>query len=326
MRPLLSVIAYDPIVRFRVGPLSLSPHGLGIAVGFLVGIYGFFLPGMRKEGIEEEQAYGVIMRVLVGSLVGTRLFYVINHLDQFPSPLDYFKVWQGGLTLLGGITGAVSLSYLYCRRRNIPFFKISDPAMPGLAAGLIFGRIGDLVIADHLGKPTSFFLGYRCPIPAVVGETVGSPCPPGITVHQTALYDLFVAIALLVVLLVLRRKETYLGFLTLVFGAVYGLARFIEDFLRADKTIAGLTGSQWVALAVSLYCIYVLTIRRTSPRWGTAGSEAEAEEEEEDSPDDNPQGDSEDSSEDNSQDDSQDSSQDDSQEGELASQDQPLSD
>jgi len=271
MRALLSAISYNPVVRIKVGPISLSPHGIGIAVGFLVGIYSFFLPGMRKRSIPEDHAYSIVARVLIGALVGTRLFYVLNHLDQFPSPLDYFKIWQGGLTLLGGMTGGVTLAYLYCRRRGIPFFYVSDPAMPGLAAGLIFGRIGDLVIADHLGKPTSFFLGFRCPNPAVVGETVGSPCTPGTVVHQTALYDFFVAIGLLVVLLLLSKRERYPGFLTLTFGVLYGAARVFEDFLRADKTIAGLTGSQWVALAVCAYCTYVLVIKRQSPGWGMCG-------------------------------------------------------
>ncbi len=272
MRSLLSAIAYDPIVRIRIGPLSLSPHGIGIAVGFLVGIYAFFLPGMRKAGISEDHAYGVVMRVLVGALVGTRLFYVLNHLSEFESPLDWFKIWEGGLTLLGGMTGAVVLSYLYCRRRKIPYFKVSDQAMPGLAAGLIFGRLGDLVIADHLGKTTGFLLGFRCPTPAIVGETVGSPCPAGQVVHQTALYDLFVAAGLLALMLFLRRKDLFPGAMTMTFGAIYGTARLVEDFLRADKTIFGLTGSQWTGLLAALYCLYVLAVRRESPTWGMAGA------------------------------------------------------
>lgn len=33
----LAAISYDPIVRIGLGPLSISPHGLGIAIGFLTG-------------------------------------------------------------------------------------------------------------------------------------------------------------------------------------------------------------------------------------------------------------------------------------------------
>jgi hypothetical protein len=32
----LAAISYDPIVRLHIGPLSISPHGVGIALGFLV--------------------------------------------------------------------------------------------------------------------------------------------------------------------------------------------------------------------------------------------------------------------------------------------------
>jgi phosphatidylglycerol:prolipoprotein diacylglycerol transferase len=265
---LLGAISYDPIVRIHLGPLSLSPHGIGVATGFLVGIYGFFLPGMRRAQISEDDAYALVLRVMVGALVGSRLFYVLNHLSDFPNPVSWLKLWEGGFTLIGGITGATSLAFWYTRKKGIPFFSVSDPAMPGLAAGLIIGRIGDLVIADHLGKPTDFVLGYKCPTPAIVGVTVGSPCPPGQVVHSTALYDLVVVVGLLFLLLFLRRHQHYPGFLTMVYGAVYGAARLVEDFLRADKTIAGLTGSQWAGLTVMLYCLYVLAIKRSSPSWG----------------------------------------------------------
>ena len=33
----LAAISYDPIVHIEIGPLSVSPHGIGIAVGFLLG-------------------------------------------------------------------------------------------------------------------------------------------------------------------------------------------------------------------------------------------------------------------------------------------------
>jgi prolipoprotein diacylglyceryltransferase len=46
--------------------------------------------------------------------------------------------------------------------------------------------------------------------------------------------------------------------LTLVFGAVYGATRVLEDFLRVDKRVFGLTGSQWTGLTVSIVCIVTL--------------------------------------------------------------------
>jgi prolipoprotein diacylglyceryltransferase len=138
-----------------------------------------------------------------------------------------------------------------------------DMAVPCVAMGIIVGRIGDLIIADHLGKPTDFFLGYVCP-----SKVTGSPClaPIGQAVHQPALYDLFSAILLLVVLLRLRRTFRYDGFLTLVFGAWYGAGRFMEDFFRIDETHGtGLTGSQWTALTVLTLCLFCLVVLKDTP-------------------------------------------------------------
>ena len=72
--------------------------------------------------------------------------------------------------------------------------------------------------------------------------------------HQTALYDMFFATCLFLVLYALSRRPR-LGVLTLVFGAVYGATRVLEDFLRVDKRVFGLTGSQWTGLTVSIVCI-----------------------------------------------------------------------
>jgi prolipoprotein diacylglyceryltransferase len=129
--------------------------------------------------------------------------------------------------------------------------------------GIVVGRVGDLVIADHLGKPTDFFLGYVCP-----AEATGSPCLAAIgqAVHQPALYDLFSVTLLLLVLLRLRKTIRYDGFLTLFFGAWYGTGRFIEDFFRIDETHGtGLTGSQWTAITVLTLCLFCLVVLRDTP-------------------------------------------------------------
>jgi phosphatidylglycerol---prolipoprotein diacylglyceryl transferase len=260
----LSVISYDPIVRIHLGPLSVSPHGLGIAVGFLVGAR-FMLPQSRLRGIPDEEVYPLFTLAAVGAIIGARLAYVMNHAGDYESVLDVLRVWEGGISLLGGITGAVVLAVPRMRRRGLSFWKIMDSAAPGVALGIVVGRIGDLIIGDHLGKATDFFLGYRCP-PA--GVEVGSPCEPGTIVHQTALYDQILAFALLMVLVRLRRRPRYEGFLAMVFVAGYATSRLIEDFLREDLRHFGLTGSQWWALTMLLLSLYGLLVLRRTPKWG----------------------------------------------------------
>ena len=58
--------------------------------------------------------------------------------------------------------------------------------------------------------------------------------------HQTALYDLILVAILLGVLLWLRRKPRFDGFLIMFFGAWYACERILEDFLRqylSDDTL-----------------------------------------------------------------------------------------
>ncbi len=270
---MLGAISYDPIVRIHIGPLSISPHGLFIAIGFMVGAW-FMLPESRKRGMPDDVVYPLFTRAAIGSLVGARLAYVINHIgDYIDSPLDIFLVWEGGISLLGGFFGAVIAAVPRMRKERLSFWKVMDAAAPGMALGVVIGRTGDIIIADHLGKVTTFFLGYRCP---PVGVETGSPCAPtelvsrtpGAVVHQTALYDQLLALVLLIVLVRLRRKVHYDGFLIMVFAMGYGMARIVEDFLREDVRRFGLTASQWTAIATVSLCLYTLTVLRRTPRWG----------------------------------------------------------
>ena len=262
---MLGAISYDPVVHIEVGPLSLSPHGMGTAAGFLAGA-GLLLPRTRRIGIDDDDVYTLLTRAAVGAIVGARLAYVVNHASDFASVAEVLKVWEGGISLLGGFFGAILLAMPAMRRRGISFWKVMDAAAPGMALGVVVGRVGDLIVADHLGKPTDFFLGYRCP-PA--GVDTAFPCDPGTVVHQTALYDLLLTAVLLAVLLRLRRTPRFFdGFLIMVFGAWYGVQRIVEDFLREDVRRLGLTGSQMTALATVTVCAAWIAFARRTPAWG----------------------------------------------------------
>ncbi|MBW3668058.1 MAG: prolipoprotein diacylglyceryl transferase [Actinobacteria bacterium] len=261
----LAAISYDPLVHIEIGPLSISPHGLGIAVGFLLGAR-LMLPATRRRGIGDDDVYALLTWAAIGAIVGARLAYFLNHYGEYDSPLDVFRVWEGGISLLGGFFGAILFALPEVRKRKLDFWKLMDAAAPGMALGVVIGRIGDLIVADHLGKPTDFFLGYECPPPGV--ETA-SPCL-GDVVHQTALYDFLMTSVLLVVLLYLRKRKRYDGFLITVFGAWYGVQRVIEDFLREDTRHLGdtLTGSQITAIVTIAVCVWHLGFVRHTPRWG----------------------------------------------------------
>ena len=257
MIELLASFTYTPMQRW--GPVS--PHGVGTAVGFFAGAW---LMARRAEprGIPRSEVYNAVTWGAIGAIIGARGFYVLGHLDQFDGVGDMLAVWEGGLTMFGGFIGGLVLGLGYLRRHGFAIPPALDAAAPGFAVGVIFGRIGDLIIADHLGRVTNFFLGYRIP-DAEIAPGYGPPTyVPGVVVHHTALYDLAGALVLLGVLYLIERRRPATGTLFASFSIWYGLQRVFIDFTRNRELIEsfffGLSGSQWAGLGFAAGGLYAL--------------------------------------------------------------------
>jgi prolipoprotein diacylglyceryltransferase len=149
-------------------------------VGIAMGTWAA-LPYLRQRGVGDEQVFQILTPCVVAALVGARLFYVLNHLGDFGSIGEVLALWEGGLSLLGGLVPAFLLAVVMLRRRRLPVLRLLDGDAPGLAVGIAVGRIGDLVVADHLGKPTRFVLGYVCP-----SAETASPAWPPLAVPSTS--------------------------------------------------------------------------------------------------------------------------------------------
>jgi phosphatidylglycerol:prolipoprotein diacylglycerol transferase len=276
-------MAWEIIPRIEIGPLAVSPHGLGVAVGFFLGARYMARRARDQGGPDEAHIWNLAFWLLIGSMVGARLAYVLGHFSEVTGGgedlLGVFKVWEGGISLLGGMTGAVLAGLPYVRRHRLGFWRMADLAAPSLVLGIGIGRIGDLLIGDHIGKPTDFALGWRClgesggidPQPAeAYMRALARGDPPAlgcydVVLHQTALYDFVSAWVLFGVLIWLGRRVRRRGVLALTFVVWYAAMRVITDFLRVDKTYLGLTGSQIWALIVGLVCAYILVRYRGAP-------------------------------------------------------------
>lgn len=284
---LVASIGWKVIDRFHFGSrFALSPHGLGIAMGFLAGAYIFVNREAPRRGISEESANSLVFWALIGTIIGSRLAYVITHLSEFHSLRDVLAVYRGGLSQLGGVVGAILACQPMLRRRGLPVLKGLDAAAIAIPLGVVIGRVGDLIIGDHLGKPISWALafqyrggnlsGYDCvqgvcstPLSGEKTQTItakgasllgpdGSVLGQGVGVHQTALYDLFIAMALVLFLVYLNRTLRRPGVLFLTYVAWYGSGRILTDFLRVENRFFGLTGSQWTSVVAVTAAIILL--------------------------------------------------------------------
>ena len=297
----LGAIGWPVLDRVHLGSkFAVSPHGVGIALGFLAGSWWVLREG-PKRGMREEHLSSMLFWALIGTIVGARFFYVVGHFSEFNSFTDMLKIYNGGISLIGGIAGAIAFAYPIMRRHRYRFLQVMDPAGLGLPFGIFIGRIGDLIIGDHLGKPTSVPWAFAYHGGRLSGFTcVGGVCREdlvqgaqnlvitehsarlfkssqglighGAGVHQTAMYDFLISVALfLFIYLVMASKPRREGVLIMTFAIVYGMGRVGTDFLRVDKRFFGLTGSQWSSAAVAALCTVVLIWWAVQARRGPLG-------------------------------------------------------
>ena len=66
------------IPRIGVGPVQVSPHGVGIALGVYVGS-ALLAHKVKKRGGDPELAWNAAAVGVLGAIVGARLAYVIGH-------------------------------------------------------------------------------------------------------------------------------------------------------------------------------------------------------------------------------------------------------
>ena len=115
----------DPSI-FTFGALQLRWYGVLFVGSFFVGlmiakwIY-------KREAKDPSMLDNLLMYALVGAVVGARLahclFYEPDH--YLSHPLEILKVWEGGLASHGGLAGVLISFYLFAKRYNTSYRKIS---------------------------------------------------------------------------------------------------------------------------------------------------------------------------------------------------------
>jgi phosphatidylglycerol:prolipoprotein diacylglycerol transferase len=249
----LAAIPYTTFPTIDIGPLSLRTFGLVVAIGVLIGAWLAARHGERYD-IPRDTTYSLAMRMVVAGVIGSRITWVLTHLDEVDSPLDALAIWEGGLQFSGGFMFAVVCGYpIYRRWNRLTRWHSLDGYAYGLAIGLGIGRIGCYAVGEHFGGQTDFPLAVRYDGGSLREPDLGSiPIEPGMVFHQTALYELIYMVVLFLVLgyvLYGRRTRPGPGVAVAIFCGYYGIARFASDALRVnDERVLGLTGAQYLCL------------------------------------------------------------------------------
>lgn len=248
----------------------VKSFGLMLAISFGLGMWLSVRRG-RARGVAAETVLDLVFAVLVSSLVGVRLFYVLTHFGEFDPWYRAFFIWDGGLTLYGGIVLATASVWWFARRRRVPFLVIADVFAPGVMLGIGITRIGCFLAGCCFGEPCSAAVAVQFP----PGSPAWAQFGP-VAVHPSQLYSSLGGFAVFGLLLALERWRPARGATFGRFLVFYGLVRFAVDFTRyyePDQVLAlGWSNNQWISLGMTAVGL-VLLARVCRGRAGEAAGE-----------------------------------------------------
>ncbi len=234
-----------------------------LAVAFLVGIYLAKQEAARSK-IPKEVILDLGLYVLISSIVGARLLYVLLNLDFFlSSPSKIIFLNEGGLVFYGGFITAIVVGFWYVIKKGLPLFKVADLVAPSVAVGQSIGRIGCLLYGCCYGCPTTLPWGMHFEIGSPAYGHYGS-----MSLHPTQIYSSLVNLSIFLILALRRPKARFEGEISLLYLILYGLSRFMIENLRGDnpEALLSLTHPQYLSLIIGISAGIAYLIKKNETR------------------------------------------------------------
>lgn len=253
----VALVVLAASVALRRWPLTIHSYGLMMAVAFGVGIWLAVRMGAAR-GLSAEQVTDLALVILIASIVGARILFVLPHWGDFrDDPLSVFWVWEGGLTFFGGVILAVVASGVFVKRAGLDWWRVADSTAPSLALGIGIARIGCFLNGCCHGHPANGLFCVTFPPDAASSRLFGVT-----PVLATQLIESLFGFVLFGALMLADRRRPRDGTLILIAAMGYGAFRFALDFVRYYETSmqvplggAGvLSVNQLVSLALVVSC------------------------------------------------------------------------
>jgi phosphatidylglycerol:prolipoprotein diacylglycerol transferase len=210
-------------------------YGLLIALAVLLGLLLATRLG-RIRGIEPALIADLLPLMVLGAVVGARLYYVALEWRQFHNNwLDAFAIWRGGIAIHGALIGGTLVTLLFCRWRRQAFWPLLDVLVPAVALGQAIGRWGNFFNSEAFGLPTNLPWALTIPMANRPPEFLEQA-----SFHPTFLYESLWNLAVCVLLLLLFRLGSQgrlrlpAGALSCVYLMAYSAGRFWIEGLRLD--------------------------------------------------------------------------------------------
>ena len=241
-------------------PLAIHSFGFMLVVAFYT-TYFILNNDLKKLNYDKNLASDLIFWAALGGVVGSKVYHLLENLDQvFKDPIG--MIFSGsGLVFLGGLIGGTIAVTIILNKNKLPWLEFADIVAPLLILGYGIGRIGCFLVGDDYGTPTGLPWGMSFPngLPPSTTSVFSLYFPwidiseynPGLLkVHPTQLYETFISIILFFYLYNKRKSVKIKGSLFFLYLILAGFERFFVEFIRTNEKyfLDILSGAQIISL------------------------------------------------------------------------------
>lgn len=262
----------------EIGPFDI----LGVTVNPTFHFYGLIIVAgillaaavaawmARRDRKDPDHVWNGLIWVVLFGVIFARAWHVL-----FPSINDardrawYFEhffdlnagplvLWSGGLSIFGAVLGGIIGIAIYAYRNKLDYLTWMDLGAVVVPLGQAIGRWGNYVNEELFGKPTDLPWGMTLtnPPPQFAADTRFHP----IFLYES-LWNLL-AFGLLLWLWLRYRDRLKKGDFVLLYLVLYGIARYLLEYLRVDVTLVnGVNVSQVTTAIAGLVALVLLFIR-----------------------------------------------------------------
>ncbi len=217
-------------------PYPALVYALAMLAGLII-----FVQRSRRTGLPPYYAAGSAVAAMVGGLVGARVFYVLWHIDNFPSPFSALFAVSGATFSWGAYMGGITCFILYLYVKRQPLLPWLDMFAPIHGLGVFIGRWACFLNGDDFGKVSTLPWAVSYP-PGSIPFThqvreglIPLMSDMSLAVHPVQLYLGLNGLLLFILFShIWRRNVLKPGQLTVIYFGSYAFSRFWLEFFRGD--------------------------------------------------------------------------------------------
>jgi phosphatidylglycerol:prolipoprotein diacylglycerol transferase len=265
-----------------LGFFELRFYSLAYLAGIVLG-YWQLTKMIKAPGspMAQRHADDLFFYCTIGIILGGRLGYALFYSPDFylfTHPLEFLKLWEGGMSFHGGVMGVLVAIAWVCRQGKISFLRTADYIAVCVPFGMLFGRLANFINGELWGRAVESDVAW-----AMIFPNAGD-----VPRHPSQLYEALLEGALVIAVMLplfwKTRARFRPGVLVGTFTALIATGRFVVEFYRQpDEHLTdfavrtGMSMGQWLSIPLILTAVGVIVwALRRPPLASGAGKPAEA--------------------------------------------------